>query len=48
MKNVAFTPVAFEEYNEWFNTSPEIIKRIKELFVILTGTLLKELVSLSH
>ena len=31
MKNVAFTPVAFEEYNEWFNTRPEIIRRIKEL-----------------
>lgn len=31
MKNVAFTPVAFEEYNEWFTTRPEIIKRIKEL-----------------
>jgi len=31
MKNVAFTPVAFEEYNEWLNTRPEIIRRIKEL-----------------
>lgn len=31
MKNVAFTPIAFEEYNEWFNTKPEFIKRIKDL-----------------
>ena len=31
MKNVAFTSIAFEEYNDWFNTKPEIIKRIKEL-----------------
>jgi toxin YoeB len=31
MKNVAFTRLAFEEYNEWFNSNPEIIKRIKEL-----------------
>ena len=31
MRNVAFTPIAFEEYNEWFKIRPETIKRIKEL-----------------
>jgi toxin YoeB len=31
MKNVAFTPIAFEEYNEWYISRPEFIKRIKEL-----------------
>jgi Txe/YoeB family toxin of Txe-Axe toxin-antitoxin module len=31
MKNVAFTPIAFGEYNEWFETNIKIVNRIKEL-----------------
>ncbi len=31
MKNVAFTPTAFEEYNNWFETNPHLVNRIKEL-----------------
>lgn len=31
MKIISFTPEAFKEYNEWFETSPQIIGRIKEL-----------------
>jgi len=31
MKNVAFTQAAFEEYNEWFESNPQIIDRIKIL-----------------
>jgi toxin YoeB len=31
MRNVAFTPVAFAEYNEWFEKDGQIIDRIKEL-----------------
>lgn len=31
MRNIAFTGRAFEEYNEWFKTKPEIIDRIKIL-----------------
>lgn len=30
-KTVAFTPIAFEEYNEWFETDKQIIERIKLL-----------------
>ena len=31
MRNVAFTPIAFQEYNEWFATNPQLISRIKTL-----------------
>lgn len=31
MRNVAFTPIAFQEYNEWFEINDQIIKRIKIL-----------------
>ena len=31
MRNVAFTPQAFAEYNAWFETNHKIINRIKEL-----------------
>ena len=31
MRNVAFTPIAFGEYNEWFENNDLIISRIKEL-----------------
>ena len=31
MRNVAFTPIAFQEYNEWFEINDQIIKRIKTL-----------------
>ena len=31
MRNVAFTPVAFEEYNEWFESNDQLISRIKTL-----------------
>ena len=31
MRNIAFTKIAFAEYNEWFETNSQIITRIKEL-----------------
>ncbi len=31
MRNVAFTPIAFQEYNEWFETNDQLINRIKTL-----------------
>lgn len=31
MRNVAFTPQAFTEYNAWFETNPQIISILKEL-----------------
>ncbi len=31
MKNVAFTSIAFQEYNEWFETNAQMITRIKTL-----------------
>ncbi len=31
MKNVAFTPDAFTEYNEWFEKDKQIVERIKML-----------------
>ncbi len=31
MKNLSFTPVAFNEYNEWFERDMQIIQRIKTL-----------------
>jgi toxin YoeB len=31
MRNVAFTPIAFQEYNEWFETNDQLISRIKIL-----------------
>lgn len=31
MRNVAFTPVAFQEYNEWFEANDNLISRIKTL-----------------
>lgn len=48
MKNVASTPIAFEEYNEWYISRPEIIKRIKELIRDIDRDAFKELVSQNH
>lgn len=31
MKNLSFTPTAFNEYNEWFENNIQIIQRIKLL-----------------
>ena len=31
MRNVAFTAVAFQEYNDWYETNHGLISRIKEL-----------------
>ncbi|EHQ26628.1 Txe/YoeB family addiction module toxin [Mucilaginibacter paludis] len=31
MRNVAFTPIAFKEYNYWFEVNKQIIERIKIL-----------------
>lgn len=32
MRNIAFTPIAFQEYNEWFETNePQLVSRIKAL-----------------
>ncbi len=31
MKQVSFTPTAFDEYNEWIRNNPEIIPKILEL-----------------
>ena len=31
MRGIAFTPIAFNEYNEWFETNPQVISRIKAL-----------------
>ncbi len=31
MRNIAFTPLAFGEFNELFETNDQLVKRIKEL-----------------
>jgi toxin YoeB len=31
VKQVSFTPTAFDEYNEWIRNNPEIIPKILEL-----------------
>jgi toxin YoeB len=31
MRNVAFTPIAFQEYNEWFEMNAQLAIRIKTL-----------------
>lgn len=31
MRNVAFSPLAFQEYNDWFETNDQMIVRIKAL-----------------
>ena len=31
MRNVAFTHIAFQEYNEWFEVNDQLINRIKTL-----------------
>lgn len=31
MKNIAFTPIAFKEYNEWFEINDQLVSRIKAL-----------------
>ena len=31
MKNLSFTPTAFNEYNDWFESNMQIIQRIKVL-----------------
>lgn len=31
MRNVAFTSIAFQEYNEWFEINNQLISRIKVL-----------------
>jgi toxin YoeB len=31
LRNLAFTPSAFNEYNQWFENNPQIVQRIKTL-----------------
>ena len=31
MRNIAFTPIAFQEYNEWFENNEQLVIRIKAL-----------------
>lgn len=31
MRNVAFTPIAFQEYNDWFDTNEQMVDRIRAL-----------------
>ncbi|HEY0245682.1 MAG TPA: Txe/YoeB family addiction module toxin [Mucilaginibacter sp.] len=31
MRNLSFTPIAFNEYNEWFENNMQIVQRIKTL-----------------
>jgi len=31
LRNLSFTPSAFKEYNDWFESNPQIIQRIKTL-----------------
>ncbi len=31
MRNVAFIPIAFQEFNDWFNSNEQLIIRIKAL-----------------
>ena len=31
MRNVAFTPIAFQEYNDWFDTNEQMVERIRAL-----------------
>jgi len=31
LKNLSFTPTAFNEYNEWFEADTQIVQRIKML-----------------
>lgn len=31
MRNLSFTPTAFSEYNEWFESNKQIVQRIKTL-----------------
>jgi toxin YoeB len=31
LKNLSFTPAAFNEYNDWFESNPQVIQRIKTL-----------------
>ena len=31
MRNVAFTPIAFQEYNDWFDTNEQMVERMRAL-----------------
>jgi toxin YoeB len=31
MRNVAFTSIAFQEYNDWFDTNEQMVERIRAL-----------------
>ncbi len=31
MRNVAFTPIAFQEYNDWFDTNEQMVERIRAI-----------------
>ncbi|MEO6673904.1 MAG: Txe/YoeB family addiction module toxin [Ginsengibacter sp.] len=31
MRNITFTPIAFQEYNEWFEINDQLVSRIKAL-----------------
>jgi len=31
VRNISFTQTAFKEYNDWSESNPQIVKRIKEL-----------------
>jgi len=31
LRNLSFTPSAFNEYNDWFENNPQIVQRIKTL-----------------
>jgi len=43
MRQVAFTPLAFNEYNAWFDDNPKIIERIKLLVREINNTPFKGL-----
>ena len=47
MRNLAFTKPAFDEYNEWFVNSPQIIDRIKTMIREIDREPFKELVNLN-
>ena len=56
MRNVAFTPIAFQEYNEWFENNDQLASRIKALirdidrdpFKVLAKLTIKRNVILGH
>ena len=48
MRNVAFTPIAFQEYNDWFETNEQLVSRIKTLIRDIDSDPLKALENLNH